>query len=348
MAQHTRLAGSKSMDIPTNTQEAKPAQNTAQPPINPMQFDESALAKLLKTRFSGEEDKASAVERQAPEPEATSVDDQAEDAEPTAEQTDAQAESPEQEVLSETEENSDEDSLGYRKRIDKLTRQKKEALEKAESLERELNDAKTKLEQTNDRPTSMQSAADPFSDVWEVSKLNDEWSKARNLKRWCEDNIDGCEVEGKEYSSDDVKQIKRRVEDAIDLHIPSRARFLQNYQQIKPIAETLYPWWKDRSAAEYTEAQAVLRQLPQIASLPEYQVLVGDFIAGRKLRLAQESAKGNPSATRPLVKAPSQPGRPTAIPAKKDAAKVGLDAAKSKFTRSGSTIELAQVLKRML
>ncbi len=43
------------MDIPT-TQEAKPAQNTAQPPINPMQFDESALAKLLKSRFSGEEE----------------------------------------------------------------------------------------------------------------------------------------------------------------------------------------------------------------------------------------------------------------------------------------------------
>jgi hypothetical protein len=335
------------MDIPTNTQEATLSKNTAQPPINPMQFDESALAKLLKTRFSGEEEKASAVERQAPEPESTSVDDQAEDAEPTAEQTDAQAESPEQDVLSETDD-SDEESLGYRKRIDKLTRQKKEALEKAEALERELNDAKTKLEQSNDRPTPVQSAADPFADVWEVSKLNDEWTKARNLKRWCEDNIDGCEVEGKEYSAEDVKQIKRRVEDAIDLHIPTRARFLQNYQQIKPIAEQLYPWWKDRSAAEYTEAQAVLRQLPQIASLPEYQVLVGDFIAGRKLRLAQESAKGKPSATRPLAKAPSQPGRPTAIPAKKDAAKVGLDNAKSQFRKSGTTTELAQLLKRML
>jgi hypothetical protein len=78
-------------------------------------------------------------------------------------------------------------------------------------------------------------------------------------------------------------------------------------------------------------------------------VLVGDFIAGRKLRLAQESAKGKPSATRPLVKAPSQPGRPTAIPAsKKDAAKVGLDKAKSQFRKSGTTTELAQVLKRML
>jgi len=332
------------MDIQT-TQEATLSKNTAQPPINPMQFDESALAKLLKTRFGGEEDKVSAVEQQAPEPETANAETEAEDADPTAEQTDAQAESPEQEVLSETE-NSDEESLGYRKRIDKLTRQKKEALEKAESLERELNDTKTKLEQSADRPTSIQSAADPFSDVWEVSKLNDEWSKARNLKRWCEDNIDGCEIEGKEYSSDDVKQIKRRVEDALDVHIPSRARFLNNYKQIQPIAEQIYPFWKDRSSTQYTEAQAVLRQLPQLSALPEHQVLVGDFLEGRRLRMERETKGKTP--VRVPAKAPSQPGKPTAAPVKKDAAKANLQFAKSRFQKSGSTTELAQVLKRML
>jgi len=335
------------MDIPnTTTQEATPAQqNTAPPPINPMQFDESALAKLLKTRFSGEEDKAAPVEQQPPESEAASAEDQAEAAEPTAEQTEPRAESPE-EVLSETEE--EEESLGVRKRIDKLTRQKKEAMERAEALERELNDAKAKLEQTADRPVAVANQSDPFSDVWDVTKLNDEWSKARNLKRWCEDNIDGCEVDGKEYSAEDVKQIKRRAEDAIDLHIPNRARFLQSYQQIKPVAEQLYPWWKDRSSAEYTAAQQVLRQLPQIASLPEYQVLIGDFIEGRRLRLERESAKGKPSLPKVPAKAPSQPGKPTAAPVKKDAAQAKLQAAKNQFRRSGTTTELAQVLKRML
>ena len=115
------------MDIPTNTQEAKPAQNTAQPPINPMQFDESALAKLLKTRFSGEEGKQQEVEQLEPEAESVSADDD-QASEPTDEQTESQAEPPD-EVLSESEDN--DESQGYRKRIDKLTRQKKEALEKA-------------------------------------------------------------------------------------------------------------------------------------------------------------------------------------------------------------------------
>lgn len=331
------------MDIPNTTQEAKPVQNTAQPPINPIQFDESALAKLLKSRFSGEEEKASQpVEQSEPEPTDASADEE-QAAEPTAEETESQAEPPD-EVLSESEDN--DESLGFRKRIDKLTRQKKEALEKAEALERELNDAKSKLEQTQaERPVPAVASNDPFADVWDASKLNDEWSKARNLKRWCEDNIDGCEVDGKEYSAEEVKQIKRRVEDALDLHIPNRARFLQNYQQIKPVAEQLYPWWKDRASAEYTEAQTVLRQLPQLSSLPEYQVLIGDFIAGRKLRL--EASKGKP-AVKPIVKAPSQPGKPTAAPVKKDAATVSLQQAKSKFSKTGSQSELAQVLKRML
>ena len=116
------------MDIPNTTQEAQPAQNTAQPPINPMQFDESALAKLLKTRFSGEEEKAKQpVEQSEPEPMAVSADEE-QAAEPTAEETESQAEPPD-EVLSESEDN--DESLGFRKRIDKLTRQKKEALEKA-------------------------------------------------------------------------------------------------------------------------------------------------------------------------------------------------------------------------
>ena len=324
-----------------NEGEATPHNNTGKPPFNPLTFDEAALAKVLKERFSGAEEKpVQNVEKQSPEPDAASADVQAEESDPTDEM-ESQAESPE-EVLSE--DKNEDESLGFKKRIDKLTRQKKEALEKAEALERELNDAKSKLDQAaSDRPVAVASSQDPFADVWDEGKLNDEYSKARNLRRWCEDNSDGCEVEGKEYSAEDVKQIRRRVEDALDLHIPNRARFLQNYKQIKPIAEQLYPWWKDRSSAEYTAAQQVLRQLPQISQMPEYQVLVGDFLEGRKLRLERESSKGKPAAL--PRKAPSQPGRPTAAPMKKDAATAQRDAAKSKFLKSGSVSELAQILK---
>jgi len=337
------------MDSINTKQEATPGENTVRSQLpNPINFDEGALAKLLKTRFSGEEETPKQQIEENTEPESADAESQAEEADPTAEQEDNQAESPE-DVLSDnkTEDQAEEEPSGYRKRIDKLTRQKREALEKADALERELNETKTKLEQNqSDRPVPVVNQADPFADVWDAKKLDEEWSKARDLKRWCEDNIDGCEIGEKEYSSSEIKQIKRRVEDALDMHIPSRARFLNNYKQIQPIAEQIYPFWKDRKSAQYTEAQAVLRQLPQLSALPEHQVLVGDFLEGRRLRMERETKGKTP--VRVPAKAPSQPGKPTAAPVKKDAAKANLQFAKSRFEKTGGTSELAQVLKRML
>ena len=337
------------MDSINTQQEATPGENTVRSQLpNPINFDEGALAKLLKTRFSGEAETPKQQIEENTEPESADAESQAEEADPTAEQEDNQAESPE-DVLSDnkTEDQAEEEPSGYRKRIDKLTRQKREALEKADELERELNETKTKLEQNqSERPVPVVNQTDPFADVWDAKKLDDEWTKARDLKRWCEDNIDGCEIGDKEYSSSEIKQIKRRVEDALDVHIPSRARFLNNYKQIQPIAEQIYPFWKDRKSAQYTEAQAVLRQLPQLSALPEHQVLVGDFLEGRRLRMEREMKSKTP--VRVSAKAPSQPGKPTAAPVKKDAAKANLQFAKSRFQKSGSTTELAQVLKRML
>jgi hypothetical protein len=337
------------MDSINTKQEATPGENTVRSQLpNPINFDEGALAKLLKTRFSGEEETPKQQIEENTEPESADAESQAEEADPTAEQEDNQAESPE-DVLSDnkTEDQAEEEPSGYRKRIDKLTRQKREALEKADALERELNETKTKLEQNqSDRPVPVVNQADPFADVWDAKKLDEEWNKARDLKRWCEDNIDGCEIGDKEYSSSEIKQIKRRVEDALDMHIPSRARFLNNYKQIQPIAEQIYPFWKDRKSAQYTEAQAVLRQLPQLSALPEHQVLVGDFLEGRRLRMEREMKSKTP--VRVPVKAPNQPGKPTAAPVKKDATKANLQFAKSRFQKSGGTSELAQVLKRML
>jgi hypothetical protein len=337
------------MDSINTKQEATPGENTVRSQLpNPINFDEGALAKLLKTRFSGEEETPKQQIEENTEPESADAESQAEEADPTAEQEDNQAESPE-DVLSDnkTEDQAEEEPSGYRKRIDKLTRQKREALEKADALERELNETKTKLEQNqSDRPVPVVNQTDPFADVWDAKKLDEEWNKARDLKRWCEDNIDGCEIGDKEYSSSEIKQIKRRVEDALDMHIPSRARFLNNYKQIQPIAEQIYPFWKDRKSAQYTEAQAVLRQLPQLSALPEHQVLVGDFLEGRRLRMERETKGKTP--VRVPAKAPSQPGKPTAAPVKKDAAKANLQFAKSRFEKTGGTSELAQVLKRML
>lgn len=340
------------MDTSNTNGEATPSQNTAQTQaINPLTFDEAALAKILKSRFSepqNDEQQSAATEDSAS---AEDSEYAASDA-TTDNQSGDQDETPESDP-SKVEENDqhDDEPKGVQKRIDKLTRARKEATERAEALERELNEAKAKLDEISNKPqATVVDGNNPFADVWDDAKLTEEWSKARELKRWCEDNQDGCELNGREYSADDIKAIRRRVEDAIDVHIPKRSAFLHQHRQVKPMAESLYPWWKDRSAVEYTEAQAVLRQMPQIAQMPEYQVLVGDFIEGRKLRLAREAdkAKGKTAAKAPIKTAPRQPSVATSSPVRMEKSKEDLMAARQKFLKTGSQAELAQLLKRGL
>lgn len=279
----------------TNTGEATPPQNTA-PKINPLTFDESALATLLKQRFSEPAPKE-AVE--ALEPAALSEDEPVaeESASVTAEDGGETTvdESGEQETVPQQEE---DEPAGVQKRINKLVAQRKEAAAKAEALERELNDARAKLEELQQAPpvAAVGQSDNPFADIWDEAKLNDEYRKARDLRRWCEDNADGCEVAGKEYSADEIKAIRRKVEDAIDVHIPTRHQFLTTYKQVRPVAESVYPWWKDRSNQTYAEAQQVLRQMPQLAMYPDHQIAIGDFLEGRRMRLEREKVAKAPKA----------------------------------------------------
>jgi len=332
--------------------EATPPQNTA-PKINPMTFDESALAKLLANRMS---ESQQTVEE--PEPAASSGD------EPVAEETQTSEtsedggettvdESGEQEAASQSESESDdgvaaEDPSGVQKRINKLVAQKKEAAAKAEALERELADAQRKLEELQQAPpaASVSQSDNPFADIWDEAKLSDEFRKARDLRRWCEDNADGCEVGGKEYSAEDIKAIRRKVEDAIDVHIPMRHQFLSSYKQVKPVAETVYPWWKDRSNPTYSEAQQVLRQMPQLAMFPDHQIAIGDFLEGRRMRL--ERQKSSKVSKAPVKVAPKQPSAPKASPVRTDAAVTQAKIAKQKFMQTGSSTELAKLLQSTL
>jgi hypothetical protein len=337
-----------------STGEASPSQNT-EPTINSVNFGEAelsdAISKMLQKSQETEKQSDTTEEAavaEAPESvESDQPDQQAESQDESSEDVHSQDE----EAETQKQDDADEEPKGVQKRIDKLTRARKEASERAETLERELNEAKAKLEELSKQPKQVVQAdpANPFSEVWEESKLTEEWQKARELKRWCEDNQDGTELNGQEYSREDIKSIRRKVEDALEVQIPRRAQFLNQYKQLKPIAEQIYPWWKDRAAVEYTQAQEVLRSMPQIANMPEYQVLIGDFVEGRKLRLAKESESKKSKTSKPLPKlAQKQPGITTTSPRRVEKSEQDTAVAKSRFFKTGGQSELAELLKRSL
>ncbi len=321
--------------------EATPTTNTAESKVklNPMTFDEDALAKLLEQHLTEPVTTEKPQEPKAEEPAETEVVQDTEE-KPDVAEADAEAEAPSQ--SEEQVEQVNEEQTGVQKRIDKLTAQRKEAQEKAETLERELETAKAKLQELESTPsTPASSKSNPLSDVWEFQKLNQIFEEARGVKRWCEDNSDGVVLQdGRELSSKDVRDIKRKAEDNIEINIPQRVQYLQQFSKAKQEAETMFPFWKDRTSPDYLEAQGALKTIPEIKNHPEYQKFIGWAIVGKK---AMDEKAKKPSQI--IKKAPSQPAQPKVSPSRANPKEDNLSNSKKLFFQNPTEAALAKILE---
>lgn len=328
----------------TNTKgEATPQNNTATAPvkINPIQFPQAALEQLLNQQLLGAEEEIKET------PVAEEAKEEPTEAQPAEETVEAESDNSESDAHSQSEEEVEqepEEVRGVQKRIDKLTARAKEAEERANAVFQENEAIKQRLQELEQKvtePAPVQSGDNRFIDVWDAEKLKHEKAIAYNLVEWCEDNRDGVEVNGTEYTADQIRAIRKNAKRSLDIQIPEREAFLAHYNQVKPQVEAAYPFWKDRSSTEYTEAQQILRVLPQLKTHPEYQVWIGDALEGRKARLNKQSEKKVPVTAKV---APKQPSQPRSVPSKVDKAAEKTVAAKNKFLNSGSEQALAELL----
>lgn len=326
----------------TNTNgEASPQNNTAPAPVklNPIPFSDEALEQLLNKQLSGanEETKEAPVAEEATEEPTETLS-----SEETTEADSADAEPDAHSQSEDTEE--PEEPKGVQKRIDKLTARAKEAEEKALAAMQENEAIKRRLEELESKssePAPVNTGDNRFLDVWDVEKLKQEKAIAYNLVEWCEDNRDGAEVNGVEYTAEQIRIIRKNARRSLDIQIPEREAFLAHFNHVKPQVESLYPFWKDRQSSEYAEAQQILKVLPQLKAHPEYQVWIGDALEGRKARLAKQSAKKAPQVQKV---APKQPSQPKAAPAKTDKASDRLHESRKRFYASPDENALAELL----
>ena len=111
--------------------------------------------------------------------------------------------------------------------------------------------------------------------------------------------------------------------------------YVQQAQHFAVIAETEYPWLKDKSSANYVEAQAALQAFPELLRFAEHRVVVGDLIAGRRLREAK-AAKAKTAVVAAKV-APKIVAKPVAAPRKVAAPEVAKVAAKKYLSQTGGS-----------
>lgn len=345
-----------------STGEASPSNNTGGiQNINPITFDESALARLLDGvgADKGVEDKP----KPDPEVQETEAKEAAQDpanADPDVSEATAEDEAhsnsdSEETETTEAETDSEDNQVepsGVQKRIDKLVARAKAAEEEIERLKQSREELNSRLhEQSSNKAPATVDPSNPLDSVWDYKALEAKRDEMIELRRWCENNAEGYVAKnGTEYSAEQIRQAKYNAEDHLERFIPRRAQFLVEYSQVDPVATQLFPFWKDPASQLYTEANEILRLVPQLKSHPTYKVFIGDYLAGRDARLkaATETAKQKAAPKPAITKAPKQPSAPKAAPVKKDAKQAQADASKSNFYKSGKETELAAILSNFM
>jgi hypothetical protein len=237
------------------------------------------------------------------------------------------------------------------KRIDKLTAQKKEALEKAQTLESEYAEAKTKLAeleaQVNEasRPVLQPTADNPLADVDTPEALDAKIKSAQEVRRWALRNTDGATVKKPDGSevyldADQVKDYLIKADDVITVHAPARQQWLAQRQPAVEAAKNLFPDIFKKGSPMHQAYQATIKQAPELLKLPQNEYWVGLALYGEQMLMQrQEADKAKASAAKKVSskKESKIPTPASPVSAAKSATKTSSkDAAKRLFDKGDS------------
>jgi hypothetical protein len=288
---------------------------------------------LIEGLFPDEQPTESVTETEKPESEETEtvepevVEETPEKAEETTEE-ETEPEGDEETVPEEAEEKEPEkveedepkDLKGMRRRIDKLTAQKYEAMEKLEATEAKVKDLEARLA-AGGEPVPVPEV--PLANLNTEAEVIQLYQKAQQAKQWALQNLDGAEVEqenGEKIFRDSkyVQTVLANAERIIDTDAPSRYQYLKQRDQWMVVAKAEYPNLITPGTQENQELRAVIRQCPQLQRFPELVVWVGDALMGRKIR---ESKSKDRVAKKPVAKPLSSPKPSSAKASSKPTAK---------------------------
>lgn len=262
-------------------------------------------------------------------PDSEEIIDSSDETEEPAEKSDDSSEDVEEEAKddeSEDEEAKEDEAPEpdkVQRRIDKLTAQKKEALEKAQSLETEATQAKTRLAeleaQLNEsaRPVLSPTAENPLADVDTAEALDAKIKSAQEVRRWALKNTDGATVkrpDGTEVyvDSDQVKDYLIKADDVLTIHAPQRQQWLSQRQPAIAAAKDVFPDIFKKGTDMHTAYMATVKQAPELLKLPQHEYWVGLALYGEQQLMANQKAQAaKASAAKKVSSAKSESKTPT-------------------------------------
>jgi hypothetical protein len=237
------------------------------------------------------------------------------------------------------------------KRIDKLTAQKKEALEKAQTLESEYEQAKTRLTeleaQANEasRPVLQPSPDNPLANVNTFEELDAKIKSAQEVRQWAMKNNDGATVkrpDGTEVyvDADKVKEYLLVADNIVVTHAPERQRWLAERQPALEATKTFFPDILKKGTPLNEAYLATVKRLPELLKSPQNEYWVGLALYGEQTLMAKQEADKAKSAAAKKVSSKKESKIPTPaspVSAAKSATKTSSkDAAKRVFEQNDS------------
>lgn len=215
------------------------------------------------------------------------------------------------------------------KRIDKLTAKRREAEERAETLESEVSELRAKLEASTPVQISP-SPSDPLADVETSEQLEERIATAKKIRAWAIKNLEGGTVQnaaGEDvyYEPSQVRDYLATADELLTEHAPRRKEWIAHRSQAIPEAKAVYPALFKSGTPEHDMLRQTLKAFPHLKSMPNLEMVIGDAIEGQKLRFARIEAAQKKAAAAAATEsknpakatsAPPSPAKGAKVPAK--------------------------------
>jgi len=301
-------------------------------------IDQAGLARI----FAGQE---------ATEPEPTQPEEEAEReiSEPDVQSSSEESEAGETEenALSQQESDEAEDDRqdGLLKRINKLTAIRRQAEDRAdqaegqiESLKSEIADLRQQVETRDNRPAPPRRSG-KYSELETVNEVDRKLEETQEINDWAEMNPLGVVEGDNDYSAEEIAKIKVNSRKAMrDLSARKEQIILE--QQNSNMVSDAFPYWNDKSSQMYQQAMEIVRNRPEIKASPTWKMDVTMYQLGLMAFQEMMNQKKSPKAPK---KAPSQPAAPSAAPKQKSK-----PTARDQFLKSGGRTSLTEVMKELI
>lgn len=180
------------------------------------------------------------------------------------------------------------------------------------NLESQLQEAQGRLQQAPQNqpaaPPPAYDSAQPLSDIQDPASLQKRADEAKRAVREANDLLDredidwarGLAMGDKVWTRADVREARRNAQIILEDHVPQRAAFFQQRDQVVRAAVEKYPFLKDPESAGYIKAQAIVAN-PQFAwlkTIPNAAEILGGYVEGE---LAQEARKKTVAPAKPAA-----------------------------------------------